>query len=267
MAKEECRLCHKIVKGPLHSKDGVCVCYDCAKIIASNANIKMINFSAYLWSFNELEQMYNQSSQATSLATEQVHRRENFNKKIETLEASGVKFNHYHKSIILPKPNLLRLDLYDTYSYNDIIKYEYFEDAKLITEGTVGKAIIGGLLFGTVGAVIGSNGAKTTNCKVEKQEVHITIRIPGSSDIKIYKVDVADTFEYSKEKAEKLILLLQEAIDLVKPQVKDTASNSGKEVTNKEDIPSQIRKFKSLMDDGIISKEEFEIKKKQLLNL
>lgn len=41
-----------------------------------------------------------------------------------------------------------------------------------------------------------------------------------------------------------------------------------KSTSNQElDIPDQIRKFKKLADDGIITQEEFEEKKKQLLNL
>ena len=34
-----------------------------------------------------------------------------------------------------------------------------------------------------------------------------------------------------------------------------------------DDIPSQIRKYKSLADEGIITNEEFNLKKKELLGL
>ncbi|RMC35980.1 SHOCT domain-containing protein [Lactobacillus sp. ESL0236] len=33
------------------------------------------------------------------------------------------------------------------------------------------------------------------------------------------------------------------------------------------DAPAEIRRYKQLMDDGIITQEEFEAKKKQLLGL
>lgn len=37
--------------------------------------------------------------------------------------------------------------------------------------------------------------------------------------------------------------------------------------TQKDDIPEQIRKYHDLYEDGIITEEEFESKKKELLNL
>lgn len=43
-------------------------------------------------------------------------------------------------------------------------------------------------------------------------------------------------------------------------------SNSNTKIASDKTIPEQIREYKALMDDGIISKEEFEEKKKELLN-
>ena len=37
------------------------------------------------------------------------------------------------------------------------------------------------------------------------------------------------------------------------------------EIKNEKSIPEQIREYKQLLDDEIISKEEFEEKKKELL--
>ena len=42
-------------------------------------------------------------------------------------------------------------------------------------------------------------------------------------------------------------------------------SSSGQNATI--DVTEQIRKFKGLLDDGIITQEEFNLKKKELLNL
>ena len=40
-----------------------------------------------------------------------------------------------------------------------------------------------------------------------------------------------------------------------------------KVVQEKEDVTEEIRKYKALLDDEIITKKEFEEKKKELLNL
>lgn len=43
--------------------------------------------------------------------------------------------------------------------------------------------------------------------------------------------------------------------------------SSKNEISSSDNVTEEIRKFKALLDDGIISKQEFEEKKKQLLGL
>ena len=49
--------------------------------------------------------------------------------------------------------------------------------------------------------------------------------------------------------------------------INQCAENSQHETINCPDVTSELRKYKSLFDDGIITQEEFDAKKKQLLSL
>ena len=60
------------------------------------------------------------------------------------------------------------------------------------------------------------------------------------------------------DKAEEIANYLNEALRRIK-----TLSNT----PNANSASDEIRKFKNLLDEGIITQEEFDIKKKQLLNL
>jgi hypothetical protein len=46
----------------------------------------------------------------------------------------------------------------------------------------------------------------------------------------------------------------------------ETESESNADIKNEKSIPEQIREYKKLLDDGIISKDEFEEKKRELLS-
>ena len=49
--------------------------------------------------------------------------------------------------------------------------------------------------------------------------------------------------------------------------IKKTINSNWKDKANNSSQADEILKFKNLLDQGIISEEEFETKKKQLLNL
>ena len=127
------------------------------------------------------------------------------------------------------------------------------------TKSAVSRAIVGGLIFGGVGAVIGSlTGTKSERKKVSFIDYILTIIIE----------------ENSIEKA--LILGFQNVF------IKDTRTFFNKyfpntycepeklNFTNKMEksasVADEIIKFKSLLDNGIITQEEFDIQKVKLLS-
>ena len=65
----------------------------------------------------------------------------------------------------------------DLYYYNQILGFELLEDGETITKGGLGSAVVGGLLFGGVGAIVGGvTGAKRTKNVCKSLQIKITLR-------------------------------------------------------------------------------------------
>lgn len=60
------------------------------------------------------------------------------------------------------------------YHYNDIVDFELLEDGNSIVKGGAGRAFVGGLLFGGIGAVVGSATGKK---KLKQVCTNLTIKI------------------------------------------------------------------------------------------
>lgn len=59
----------------------------------------------------------------------------------------------------------------------------------------------------------------------------------------------------------------QKMADEIKAYVENIIANKGNAPTQKIDGADELRKYKSLLDDGIITEEEFQVKKKQILDI
>lgn len=149
------------------------------------------------------------------------------------------------------------------YSYSDIVSFELQLDGKTVTSSTsggLGSAVVGGLLFGGVGAIVGSNtGKKHTNTTVNSvYTINITINSMKNPNISI-DID-------NKKTANELISALQLIYNL---QKSDNDNRKNTSITNnKKDISvaDEIKKFKELLDINAITQEEFDTKKKELLS-
>ena len=173
-------------------------------------------------------------------------------------------------------------------NYSDLIEFEVLEDGGSIAKGTTkgkvsgktGSAIVGGLLFGPVGAVIGASGKRKTSSKtttVTKNtctslSVNITVNDLQSPRIGISLI----TSEVGKEtaiyynaisSAKNIAATLayiqsgKKEEELMKAQLEDEKSN------NSKGSVEDLEKLYDLKEKGIITEEEFEVKKKQILGL
>lgn len=119
-------------------------------------------------------------------------------------------------------------------------------------KGTIPRAVVGGILAGRTGAVIGAMTAKShaSSQTSECQTATVYIKLKGNS------TPLFITF-LNSDMAHQAHDFLIEAI--------------GAEIESKLPVEAssadELRKFKSLLDDGIITQEEFDVKKKQLLGL
>lgn len=154
------------------------------------------------------------------------------------------------------------------YNYEDILSFELLEDGETITSGGLGRAVAGGLAFGAAGAIVGG----ITGCKKSKS-------LCTSLSIKISINDIQNptayiNFIFTAAKKNGLIYKVkysqaQECVSILEFICKE-ASKSNDSMTSAIQHGSlsqadEILKFKNLLDAGIITQEEFEIKKKQLL--
>jgi hypothetical protein len=64
------------------------------------------------------------------------------------------------------------------FDYSDLIEYELLEDGESLVKGRVGSAIIGGMLFGGIGAVAGASRSKKVKSLCSSMSVRIIVNNP-----------------------------------------------------------------------------------------
>lgn len=152
------------------------------------------------------------------------------------------------------------------FSFAEVVDYEYSEDGEMITKGGTGRAAVGGMLFGATGAVIGGlTGGRRTKSVVRSMKVKISLRnkyvkycevelLGGGAECKVGGM----TYTFLKQVADNLLSALDSMV---------VESQNSSTETSAPSSADEIRKYKQLYDDGIITQDEFEAKKRQLLGL
>lgn len=65
----------------------------------------------------------------------------------------------------------------DWFDYSDLISYELLEDESVVTSGGVGRALIGGAIFGGAGAIAGGiTGKRTAKKRIESLYIKVTLK-------------------------------------------------------------------------------------------
>lgn len=197
---------------------------------------------------------------------------EEITKSIEfSLQSYWIVFND-DKKILMRNGVFKSVDI----SYDYIVGYNYLEDEKKYGIGsTIGKAAVGGILFGGAGAVIGALTNTNQSRKVRSMEIQLTLKNGKTIEyfpISIYKGDpIKVTSSYYKDKlnvGNKIMILLDEIINgKTQPVLNEINEKEIVENTNSENNLSELRELKSLLDEGILTQEEFNFKKKQILGI
>lgn len=71
------------------------------------------------------------------------------------------------------------------FPYSDIISYELLQDGETITKGSLGGAIVGGALFGGVGAIVGSSMGSKTKQEISEYRIKIVTKNPCYPEVYI----------------------------------------------------------------------------------
>lgn len=150
--------------------------------------------------------------------------------------------------------------------YEDVIECELIEDSETtMNTGLLGGAA-GGLLFGGVGAVVGTVAGKNTKTKVKKISVSIITKVPGKSrvEVPLNNLEIKTKsilYKQAIEVARDIIAEFKAIIDSNKIQGQTVT-----QIVENNSVADELMKFKQLLDVGVITQIEFEEQKRKLLN-
>lgn len=169
-----------------------------------------------------------------------------------------------------------------TYHYSEIYKYEYLDNHSIVSTGGsgVGRAIVGGMLFGGAGAIVGAVTKKhsyedaSSNMRIKitfivnNEQIVEEIKITGMLDGKT-RVD-SWTYKGYIKTVERIISKLDEAYAMCHEEMnsQNNSNNDDKEGSSHKsiDIIQQMKQLKSLYEQDLITEEEYSEQKKRLLN-
>ena len=158
--------------------------------------------------------------------------------------------------------------------FEQIIDFEIFENGNSVVSSKTGSAIVGGLLFGGLGAIAGASGSRiiSDNCKTLKLNIYTT-DVTNS----VVTLDLLDKgIEKNSTEYENLKDTINKMIGFLKIARESNRQAERKEdkkviVENIEDINqnnnlSKLKELAQLKEQGIINDKEFEESKKKILS-
>lgn len=153
-----------------------------------------------------------------------------------------------------------------TKKFSEIVNYQQLERPTIIKKHHgITRALVGGAFAGGVGAIVGATTGGKHYDAVSRLSVTINFSDNTHREITFITTPTKTdgiSYSLSYKGFQKLCALLDHIIAVSKESPKVKEINKGT-----TDNVDEIRKFKKLADDGIITQAEFEAKKKQLLGL
>ncbi|WP_455716446.1 SHOCT domain-containing protein [Anaerosporobacter sp.] len=255
-SKKSCPVCGNQVKGMfcVKIKDKVSLCQECSKKVDMEASMLPFQTVENIKEHFQVRET-NKNEFTSFVTTNEIKCSSSFLR-----EDSNMK-KWYCSNVKKPENPTL-------YDYSEIIDYELTEDGDSIRKGGLGRAAAGALLFGGVGAVVGGvTGKKKTKTEIKSMKIRISLSnkyknqiilefIPFGTSVKSGSM----TYNLYKQEANRVISFLDSLC--AKAEVTQQATQ-----TQQVSGADEIMKFKELLDNGIISQEEFDAKKKQILGL
>lgn len=153
------------------------------------------------------------------------------------------------------------------YKLEQLIAYNVNETAK--KQNFVGDAAVGTLIDGSRGALFGALHAAQQGNKVEAINLNLTIKT--DNDVITHSFDFSNSAFAMEKGNKKYTETMLQCTRLFAYMDDFNKKRSVKAPVVEElrptDITDELRKYKALLDDGIIDDAEFKAKKKQLLGL
>ena len=145
-----------------------------------------------------------------------------------------------------------------------MVDFELSQDGVSTISSRASDALAGGILFGATGAVIGASKSKDIEEYCSSLYVGLTVKDASALRIQIPIISrkilkTTSEYTYAVERAKEMVALLS----LIK-----TENEKNKErMVSELDTIEAIKKYKELLDLGIITQDEFETKRKELLKI
>jgi len=160
-------------------------------------------------------------------------------------------------------PKGLASKIKKVYDYTEILSFELIEDGNSVSKGGIGRALVGGALFGDVGAIVGGVTGHKNKKTCTKLQIKITIN--NSNNPVEYITLISSETKKSSLLYTTSYSIAQEIISILEIMCNSNVENgkSSQQISGAD----EILKYKKLLDEGIITQEEFEKKKKQILDL
>ena len=159
-----------------------------------------------------------------------------------------------------------------TYNFSDLMNYEVYENGKSQVKGRAGSALIGGAFFGLGGLIVGSSMSRNINEKCNQLKLIIRLKDFECPEIVITYVDNFDCdkndsiYKDMKNNIQSVCSMLEYILNektLEQSSVVKQTEKNPIQTSNKE----QLQKLKEMLDSGLITQEDYEQKKKQILGL
>ena len=183
-------------------------------------------------------------------------------KRLECQNKNQLRVDLQNKQIALCEIEPLKR--VDIIKFADLVECEILEDSNTIMKGGIGRAVVGGVIAGGVGAVVGANTRKSKNV-INNLQIRIVTKNISKS---LYTIRLITT------KTCKDSTIYRESIHFannvyatVQAIISDNKNN--KENTIIKDSKNgieQLEKLADLKEKGIITQEEFNESKKKILS-
>lgn len=250
MAKN-CICCNKqkgIFDEKTHLLDGI-ICKECLKKVRIPSDISLRHISSI-----RMKEICSERSTFVNRFT-------------KTNQFSGMQVDSVNK--------LFRIEngifKYQIFSYSNLSSFELIEDNIVTSSGGLGSAIVGGLVAGGVGAVVGGIVAeKTTSAKIcDSLKLKLTLvnTYIDTLYIDFIKIETKKKSSYYKmmsKSAEELSQFLNNVI-VYNNEKKQAIQKPSIENCQHISLADEIQKIKDLLDNGAITKMEYEVLKKKII--
>lgn len=153
------------------------------------------------------------------------------------------------------------------FEFKNLLSFELLEDGAAVTKGGLGRAVAGGLIFGGVGAIVGGiTGGKKAKNICNSMKLRVSLK-NAHTDVVYITFISSETktngflYEIAQNSAQECITALELINDI--NQSAQYQSPSAQQTSSAD----EILKFKSLLEQGIITQEEFDATKRQILGI